>query len=216
MLEEYQTARREHEWRFGMLIPSRIGKVLHETRTRLGLPEMPSLPSFVSKLISVHIHKIDVGHIVEFELVPIKMDTFPTQFKRGKVPTQDEVCNAGFLYNADVIVDQIPLYHLCTPGDQNHLDKFWLTRIPRKLRTELVRPAGHTQRVVGWGIHVNEGLNWVPILASLLFLLILFGLVVVLYAMATSDNSSAFGLGAYLVAVLTLYMTFQYFSWKEA
>jgi hypothetical protein len=114
----------------------------------------------------------------------------------------------------DAEIDQIPLSHLCTPGP--HLDNFWLTLSPKKLSTPLLRtpgPAG--QRVLGWGIHIKERLNWVAILAAILFVLVLSGIVVLCYAMITSDISSAFGLGAYLVGMLTVYITFQYFSWHE-
>ncbi len=114
----------------------------------------------------------------------------------------------------DVEIADIPLKHLLKPGP--HTDKFWITTFPKKLNGQLVRPAGQDgQRVIGWGIRVNEDLNWPYILLLIWAALITSGVIVVIYAALTSDSSSAFSLGAFLVALLTVYVTYQYFAWKE-
>lgn len=46
-------------------------------------------------------------------------------------------------------------------------------------------------------------------------MLVVIGLSVAGYAVATLDSSSAFGLGSFLVALFTVYLTYQYFAWKE-
>ncbi|KAM5341256.1 hypothetical protein ACJ41O_015365 [Fusarium nematophilum] len=110
----------------------------------------------------------------------------------------------------------------CTTSDPNtietrgpHLDTFWITTFPKKLSEELRRPAGGGQRVIGWGIRVNESLNWSLILFSILIIFLLTTVGVIIYSTATSDSSSAFGLGAFLAALMTVYLTYQYFAWKE-
>jgi hypothetical protein len=114
----------------------------------------------------------------------------------------------------DVELAEIPLSHLLKPGP--HSDIFWLMTIPKKLGQPLNRlPGTGGQRVIGWGIRINECLNWAVILSFMLVVLIIIGVAVIIYAAITSDNSSAFGLGAYLVSILTVYISYQYFAWKE-
>jgi hypothetical protein len=115
----------------------------------------------------------------------------------------------------DVEFADIPLAHLLKPGP--HTDTFWLKTFPKKVREPLLRQAGMDgQRVIGWGIRINEGLNWTVISLLLLTLVLAIGAAVGVYAAITSDNESAFGLGAFLVAVLGVYLSHQYFAWKEA
>jgi hypothetical protein len=114
----------------------------------------------------------------------------------------------------DVELADIPLSHLLKPGP--HTDIFWMMTIPKKLGQPLIRQSGTGgQRVIGWGIRINECLNWAVILSSMLVVLVVIGVAVIIYATITSDKSSAFGLGAYSVATFTVYITYQYFAWKE-
>lgn len=114
----------------------------------------------------------------------------------------------------DVELASIPLPELLTP--QDHLDNFWLDTFPKKLSEQLQRPPGSKGHVFGWGIRINETINLSVILLGILCLLTITGVVVGVYSAITSDDSSAFGLGAYLVALMTLYFTYQYFAWKES
>jgi hypothetical protein len=114
----------------------------------------------------------------------------------------------------DVEFLHIPLPHLLKPGP--HVDKFWITTFPKKLNEQLVRnPGTDGQRVIGWDIRINEELNWRCVLLLLIVVLFVTGIGVVTYAMMTSDDSSAFGMGAYSVAVSTTFITYQYFAWKD-
>ena len=113
----------------------------------------------------------------------------------------------------DVEFADIPLSHLLKPGP--HTDLFWIITVPKKLEQPLSKPLGMDgQRVVGWGIRINECINWAAILSAMLLILVSIGIAVIIYASITSDKSSAFGLGAYLVATFTVYITYQYFAWK--
>lgn len=106
----------------------------------------------------------------------------------------------------DVELADIPLPHLLKTGP--HTDTFWMETFPKKLREQLVRqPGADGQRVIGWGVRINEGLNWAFILISLLITIIMIGISVAIYSALTSDNSSAFGLEAFLAALLTIYIT---------
>lgn len=146
------------------------------------------------------------------------MESCPRWFKPRNIPPEAEVREGRYLYEPfpmeDVEFADIPLRHLLKPGP--HTDRFWTTTFPKKTLSPLVRVPGHQgQRVVGLGIRINEGLNSAFVLLSILMILLVIGAGVIIYARATSDNSSAFGLGAFIVAILTVYLTYQYLAWKE-
>jgi hypothetical protein len=154
----------------------------------------------------------------QFQMIPIGRESFPGWFQKRQFPPQDQVLAGKYLYEPvpmeDVDFLEIPLSHLLKPGD--HLDKFWITTFPKKISEPLVRRCGvDGQRVIGWGIRINEELNWRYVLLLTFGILVVTGISVVSYAVITSDKSSAFGMGAYLVAVFTTYITYQYFAWKD-
>jgi hypothetical protein len=151
-------------------------------------------------------------------LIPIGETDCPRWFRKGEFPPVAEVRARRYLYEPvpmdDVELVDIPLPHLLKPGP--HTDRFWIMTFPKKLREQLARrPGADGQQVIGWGIRINEDLNWGYILLLILTILIVIGFSVVAYAVITSDNSSAFGLGAFLVTLFTVYITYQYFAWKE-
>ena len=112
----------------------------------------------------------------------------------------------------DVEIAEIPLAHLLKPGP--HTDQFWIRMFPKKLNEPLNRQEGeYEKRAIGWGIRINEELNWTIISPLMLFILIIIGIVVIAFAIVTSDNSSAFGLGGFLVA--TVYMVYQILIQRE-
>ncbi|QKX54876.1 uncharacterized protein TRUGW13939_01966 [Talaromyces rugulosus] len=153
-----------------------------------------------------------------FQLIPIGEESCPRWFKTREFPPEDEVTARRYLYEPvpmeDAELADIPLPHLLKPGP--HTDGFWMTMFPKKLREELVRPPGaQGQRVIGWGIRINESLDWSAILFSIFILLLVIGFVVIIYAAVTSDNNSAFSLGSFLGTLLTVYITYQYLAWKE-
>lgn len=137
-------------------------------------------------------------------------------FRAPEFPPEEEVLEQRYIYSPvpiGVDIVNIPLFDLLGPGE--HFDQFWLSMLPKKLDEELRRPAGTERPIIGWGIRVNETLNWAVFLLALFFVLLMVSVVVIVYSVATKDNSSAFGLGAYLAALLTVYLTYQYFAWKE-
>lgn len=114
----------------------------------------------------------------------------------------------------DVEFCDIPLQHLLKL--EPHTDRFWITTFPKKLRNPLIRLPGTDARAVGWGVRMNESLNWSFILSVILTMLLAIGIGVIIYAAIASDNSSAFGLGSFLVPVFTVYIMDQYFAWKDS
>lgn len=114
----------------------------------------------------------------------------------------------------DVELDFIPLSYLTLPG--KHSDDGWLTMFPKKLHTTLSRlPGVANPSVGGWGIIVNEFFNWTHFLLLALIGVVLIGIVVAVYWGISSDASSAFGLGAFLVAVCKLSISLNYSYWQD-
>lgn len=104
------------------------------------------------------------------------------------------------------------IHELLKPGP--HLDSYWVDTFPKKLKGKLQYISG--QRPVGWGIIINEGINWLVLLFGVFGILLFSGIGVVLYAICTKDVSSAAAIGAYFVAVTTLAVTLQYYKWQQA
>ncbi|KAK1491024.1 hypothetical protein CCUS01_14272 [Colletotrichum cuscutae] len=144
--------------------------------------------------------------------------TNPQHFKCGEYPPVSEVFEAkSYSYNpvpTDVAVDSIPLWHLTLPG-RRHSDNYWITTFPKKLRSPLHRLPGTRERVIGWGIRVNERFNWHLFFSLLLVITVIIWAIVAIYLACKADDSSGFGLGALLAALVAIYMPFQYFAWKE-
>jgi hypothetical protein len=130
------------------------------------------------------------------------------------IPPKEQV-DPGKLYHYDpcptnVEILSIPKFgHLLKPGVHSY--DFWLKTFPKKLNG----PLSEQPAVMGWGLIIHETWDWVVILTAVLISMVLLGVGVVLYAVLAHDASSAFGLGAYLVAIIMLVGTLKYWSWQE-
>ncbi|EFQ34436.1 uncharacterized protein GLRG_09580 [Colletotrichum graminicola M1.001] len=152
------------------------------------------------------------------QLVPVGEAIVPNHFKCGEFPPCSEVKVGNYLYEpvpmADVALASIPLWHLTRPG--RHSDKYWIMTFPKKLRYPLRREAGvYGKPVIGWGIRVNECFNWGQFLFPILAVIVLIGAIMGAYLALKADDSSGFGLAAFLAAVAAIYIPYQYFAWKE-
>lgn len=85
---------------------------------------------------------------------------------------------------------------------------FWLRRLPKKLKTELVYSTDPLP--VGWGVQIIEGPN--------IFLInCILGLVLIVastWMAATKDVSGGTGLGQLLVVVLVAAVTWNLQQWR--
>lgn len=110
-------------------------------------------------------------------------------------------------------VKTMNLWHMRRPGP--HTEVYWYNTVPKKVDGALYRPSGTIEDVVGYGVRINERLNDVLVLWWSFIFILVTGAFVYVYSRCTSDDSSAFGLGAYLVAVFTVYIQLQYAWWKR-
>lgn len=68
---------------------------------------------------------------------------------------------------------------------------------------------------MGWGIHIVEEPNWYAYAFFAHIIVLLSGVLSLIYAVLGRDISSAFAMGAYILTVLTLYVTLGYLKWQQ-
>ncbi|KAK1589783.1 uncharacterized protein LY79DRAFT_234649 [Colletotrichum navitas] len=212
-------------WKTSFLVPLLIATVMSSVSDFLE-KRTPSWLKWISRLFrslsDISLFKMDTGDFVRFQLVPVGEATVPNHFKCGEFPPCSEAKAGNYLYEpvpmANVALASIPLWHLTRPG--RHSDKYWITTFPKKLRYPLRREAEvYGKPVIGWGIRVNECFNWGQFLFLILTVIVIIGAIMGAYLALRADDSSGFGLAAFLAAFLAavaaIYIPYQYFAWKE-
>jgi hypothetical protein len=96
-----------------------------------------------------------------------------------------------------------------------HREDIWLQRLPKKLNESiLVATQGQSDPdlLFGWGVHIIDGANhsFLGLLLAVL-ILITFVVSVVVYGIAHTQEQ-AFGIGSYLIALVTCLMGAIYFK----
>ncbi|MCJ1395077.1 hypothetical protein MMC18_007958 [Xylographa bjoerkii] len=148
------------------------------------------------------------ANFVRFELIPIKTEICPEVLSFPDLPPSEEVhVKKTYHYtpcpqSVRNPVLRIPYLHvLFEPG--NHLDRFWSNRVPKKLNSE-IRYGDGVEPVIGWGVHVVEGPNWVAFSVLSEIVLLLSGVLALGWSLLARDVSAGFTVGAYVVAVLAV------------
>lgn len=161
-------------------------------------------------------HSLDAlqTHTWKFELVPHPegKEAFPSHFTSGRWPAPD---NKQYRYRPVPMkcVKTMNLWHMRRPGP--HTEVYWYNTVPKKVDGALYRPSGTVEDIVGYGVRINERLNDVLVLWWSFISILVTGVFIYVYSRSTGDNSSAFGMGAYLVAAFTVYIQLQYAWWKR-
>lgn len=94
-----------------------------------------------------------------------------------------------------------------------HGDDFFFKRLPKKVGSSLANQQSAT--TFGWGVHIIEGPNKV-VLSWCTFLCLALSLIVsALYCYLWQTQEQGFGIGQWMVAVLTAAMAALYFQWAE-
>src|SRR5277367_5290823 len=86
------------------------------------------------------------------------------------------------------------LHEYFKPG--RHLGKFWLNRLPKKLKEKLTNNSDCL--AIGWGIHIVEEPNWYAFGLVAIAVLAFSGVLSVVYSVCARDVSGGFGVGAYM------------------
>ncbi|CRK20573.1 hypothetical protein BN1723_000387 [Verticillium longisporum] len=189
--EEYETARRENPWHVSIPSPNWFSKFWHRF----------------------------------FNLVPIRLRLSSRNFKTKELPPQKEIEELRYIYDPrpmeveyyDIPLDHIPLDHLMESGQ--HLDDFWLTTFPTKLREPLVRRGGGVsgsiprEPCIGWGIRMNKEVSKIYRLRLLHIAVVLVLVVTILHGKFVASWGTE--LGQFLLAILVLWLLFQYRVWTQ-
>jgi hypothetical protein len=110
---------------------------------------------------------------------------------------------------------QIPFLHeFFKPG--RHLHKFWINRLPKKLKERLVYRSTEDALTIGWGIHITEEPNWFAFGLVGVLIVLLSGILSIAYSVLAKDVSGGFGMGAYMVAVQTVVLSTMFLKWRQA
>jgi hypothetical protein len=79
----------------------------------------------------------------------------------------------------------------------------FLNRLPKKVGESILAQDDEETLHLGWGVYIVEGLNW-PVISWCMFGILLLSFIVsICYALLMKTQESGFGIGQWLVAVLT-------------
>jgi hypothetical protein len=95
-----------------------------------------------------------------------------------------------------------------------HKDATFLKRLPKKTGCSIFSET-MSDLLFGWGVHILEGPNKVAICCIAFIGLSLSFLMSLTYAIAAQTQEQGFGIGQWMVAVLTTGLTALYFQWSE-
>lgn len=99
-----------------------------------------------------------------------------------------------------------------------HTFQFWLNRLPKKLKDELIISSSMEVQAlepkIGWGIHIIEGLNSFFVTCMMIGLLLCTGVFAVVWSVVRHGNlQEGFGIGQYLVAIEAAIMSALIIKW---
>jgi hypothetical protein len=134
------------------------------------------------------------------------------------IPSEAEMATEGYAYRPcplkpPPIPANIFLHHLSNPGPHTRL--LWGNRIPQKLHRSILQITTPDDLVIGWGVHIIEGLNWLAIFACALAGLLVSGIVATAWAIARDDVQGGFGIGAWLTSVEAILVMLVVTKWME-
>lgn len=175
--------------------------------TRFIFSKVDWLTQFISTLNFCSPKTMD---FVRFRLIPVGLTVQPWHFNSPSLPPEPEVTvKKNYHYHpcpqddADLTCLQGAMLHsLLKPGP--HLDDFWLSRFPKKLREGLSYRSGLADGNTGWGIHIVHGPNAVLILWLALVVTTTSGLLGIAYSVVRKDPGGGFGMASWIVALLSL------------
>lgn len=134
------------------------------------------------------------------------------------LPPKTEVDAKRYIYNPCPLENELPIssdlflhYLLTCTSPSSRL--VWLPRIPRKLSTSIFscpEPAGF-----GWGIHIDEGPDYLKIFLINLGILTLSGLAALVWRLLENDFQGGFGFACWIIAVLNTLMAVFVAKWRQ-
>jgi len=128
------------------------------------------------------------------------------------IPPEEEVNAGNYKYDPCPIDEPSMhywtfLHHFYSPASE-HPDILWGPRLPRKLGPSL------TPMNQGWGIHLEEGPDWVLFTVLNLIFLLVSGGIAGIYSWKTKDSQTGVAIGAWLTAVQAAGIAAVFFWWN--
>ena len=135
------------------------------------------------------------------------------------IPSQAEMATEGYGYRPcplrplPPIPANIFLHHLLKPTEHRRL--LWGNRIPQKLHRSILQAQSSEDLIIGWGVHIIEGLNKITLYSSAFGVMLVSGIVSVAWAVARDDVQGGFGIGAWLASMLGVVVMLLATKWSE-
>lgn len=89
-----------------------------------------------------------------------------------------------------------------------------MLRLPRKLKTSILNE-GIASATFGWGVHIDEGLNYDLIFWINFFAMMISGIFAVMWTVYRKDFQGAFGFACWFIAALNTLMFALTCGWKR-
>ena len=146
-------------------------------------------------------------HLTKFQLIPRQSDCRVGILKQPSVPPPDTVLVHKTYHYIPCPLEREPylpmndvfLHAFFDPRE--HTTDFWLDSLPKRLREQLVYTSKDIP-AIGWGIHIEEGVNVFVLSVLILLILILTTAFCVGWAVLRhGDVQGAFTIGSYVVAL---------------
>lgn len=165
------------------------------------------------KVCASHLTKKILTMVRQFRL---ESQPYAIVVKRDCIPPAKAVHTGEYEY-VPVPMDEPPMpsnvfmHYFITPA-KAHSQAIWSPRFPHKLE----RPVRLSNQPLaeGWGIEIEEGLNWVVVDSLMLVALFISAIVAGFYGHFMNDVATGVAIGAWLTAVQTLSAAIVFFKWK--
>ncbi|KAF2733914.1 hypothetical protein EJ04DRAFT_258658 [Polyplosphaeria fusca] len=95
----------------------------------------------------------------------------------------------------------------------SHQEDTYFVRFPKRLNSPLCDP--HSSEDHGWGVYIIEGPNRVVLTWCCVVILVLSFVISITYSVVMKTQEQGFGIGQWMVAVLTAVLAALYFQWEE-
>jgi hypothetical protein len=103
--------------------------------------------------------------------------------------------------------------HYLHGNHNSHQEDTYLLRLPKRLNSPLCDPRLSEDH--GWGIYIIEGTNRVVLTWCCVFIVVLSFVVSVAYSVIMKKQEQGFGIGQWMIAVLTTILAALYFQWED-
>ena len=137
-----------------------------------------------------------------------------------ELPPKEELENRRYHYDCPYPPGPPPMdyrefLHYYYNHSRGHPENIYLERLPKKLGNPLNKPP-LVGPAYGWGIHIIEGPDKVLLTWCCFGILVISFLVSVIYAIVMDTQEQGFGIGQWIVSVLTAALAALYFQWEQA